>query len=104
MNVFIMWYDRARLESLRMRKYFCVFRYEKVGLPHCSERNIVPLSSTFHLRTIVISSIHDKIEIDGKILFIENVIVLLQLIYAYLTVVLEFISSLHHRMTLMMNI
>lgn len=49
------------------------------------------------------SSIHDKIEIDGKTLFIENVIVLLQLISAYLTVLLEFISNLHHRMTLMMN-
>jgi len=98
-----MWYDRARLESLRMRKYFCVFRYGKIGLPRCSERNIVSLSSTFHLRTIITSSIHDKIEIDGKTLFIENVIVLLQLISAYLTVLLEFISSRHHRMTLMMN-
>lgn len=30
MNVFITRYDRARLESLRMRKYFCMFRYGKV--------------------------------------------------------------------------
>ena len=39
MNVFIVWCDRARLESLRMREYFSrVTFYEKVGLPRCSER------------------------------------------------------------------
>lgn len=79
MIVFIMRYDRARLESLRMRKYFCVFRYGKAGYQLSSGKNIEPFSSTFRLHIVTMSSIHDKIDIDGKMLFTENVIVLLPL-------------------------
>jgi hypothetical protein len=39
---------------------------------------------------------HDKIDIDGTVLFRENVIVLVPLISLYLTAVRELISSLDH--------
>lgn len=49
------------------------------------------------------SLIHNKIDIYGRNkLFIEDVIVLELLIFPYLTV-LELISNLHHRVTLIMN-
>lgn len=50
------------------------------------------------------SLIHNKIDIYGRNkLFIEDVIVLEPLIFPYLTVLLELISNLHHRVTLIMN-
>lgn len=101
MIVFIMWYNKARLESLRMRKYFCVFRYGKAGYQALQEET----SSLFLQHFAYILSRCPRYMI--KLILMEKRsrrIVLLPLISAYLTVVLELISSLHHRMTLMMNI